>query len=89
MHGFLNVFVAGALAGEYDLSAKEIERILVKHDRRAFVIYGETIEFEEMEIDEEAIEDFRMLFESFGSCSVAEPLAELESAGLIITGAVA
>lgn len=86
MHGFLNVFIATALCGEYDLSAGEVADILRVADRGAFQFGRESIEYEEMEIDHEAIEDCRVLFESYGSCSISEPIEDLEKLGLVAAG---
>jgi len=83
MHGFLNVLVAAALADETELSRKEIAKILDETDPAAFSFTQDVIAWRDMECSLEGVEDMRGLFGSYGSCSVREPLRDLEEMGLI------
>lgn len=81
MHGFLNVLGAVALAYQEDLTVGEIARILALEDPSAFRFSGEGMICNGIEIESDVLAECRELFLCFGSCSVSEPLGDLESAG--------
>jgi hypothetical protein len=80
MHGFLNVFLAAAFAwhGEWD-----IEPILAETDLAAFRFDGGA-HWRGRSLDAAQVREARLRFaHSFGSCSFAEPVRDLEALGLL------
>jgi hypothetical protein len=83
MHGFLNVFVAAALARR-GLAAAEIEAVLRETDPTAFRIDDEGLAWRDHRVLADELAVMRRDFAtSFGSCSFAEPVADLKALGLI------
>lgn len=83
MHGFLNVFVAAALAlrGE---APKALSETLESQDARAFEFSEEGVRFRDWFVPTQQLESMRQTFAiSFGSCSFEEPLADLRELGLL------
>jgi hypothetical protein len=78
MHGFLNLLAAAAIADENELTRKEIARMLDETDPAAFSFSQDGITWHDWDVGLDAIEDARGLFVSFGSCSVREPVQELQ-----------
>jgi hypothetical protein len=76
-HGFLNVFIAAALADENALSKKEIATILEETNGSAFSFTQDEVRWHNLEASLDAIEDMRGLFVSYGSCSVTEAYEDL------------
>ncbi|MCA9800489.1 MAG: hypothetical protein KC777_00805 [Cyanobacteria bacterium HKST-UBA02] len=80
MHGFLNVLLASAFAFHGD---DDIEPILRETDPRAFS-FDERAHFKDRSLGEEQIRAARRDFvHSIGSCSFEEPVADLETLGLL------
>jgi hypothetical protein len=83
MHGFLNVFTAAALA-RGGMAAAEIEAILRETDPTAFHIDDEGLGWRDRRIPSDELAVMRRDFAtSFGSCSFAEPVADLKTLGMI------
>jgi hypothetical protein len=79
MHGFLNVFAAAAFA-KYGSRAAEVEAVLREQDARAFVLDETGLAWRDRRLATEAIASVRRDFAtSFGSCSFAEPVADLRA----------
>lgn len=83
MHGFLNVLTATAMLVAHDLTTKEAASILASEDASAFVFTNQTMHFGEWAANLEDIEDTRDLFAGIGSCSVEEPIQDLNDLNLI------
>lgn len=80
IHGFLNVFMAAALAwhGERDL-----EPVLAETDPSAFT-FAEQARWRSRSLDAAQVREARTKFaHSFGSCSFEEPIRDLEALGLL------
>lgn len=86
MHGFINVLAAAGFAITHDLNRKEIEEVLLSDAADDWVFTDETIEWQDFDMNVEQIEDARSFFESIGSCSVEEVLADLDVLGLTSGG---
>ncbi len=71
-HGFLNLLVATARA----LSGQDVRAALASED-------GAELATEAAELSDEAARAVRGVFASYGSCSLAEPVADLENLGLL------
>ncbi len=84
MHGFLNVFVAAALAYT-DRTGKEVlEAVLSEQSAGAFAFDATGVEVHGRRLTCEDIALARRRFAiSYGSCSVDQPIQELEALGLI------
>jgi hypothetical protein len=83
MHGFLNVFGAAALA-QGGMPEAEIETVLRETDPAAFRFDDEGFSWQDRRITTDEITRSRQRFAtSFGSCSFAEPVADLRALGVI------
>jgi hypothetical protein len=79
MHGFLNVFAAAAFARD-GLTADEVEAILREDDPSAFRLDDSGLEWRGLRVATDALTGVRRDFaSSFGSCSFAEPVADLRA----------
>ncbi len=76
-HGFLNVFAAIGMRYLEDSSISEMASILADENPASFSITG-AFAYRGREFSEDDLEDLRSFFTTFGSCSVAEPLAGLD-----------
>jgi hypothetical protein len=83
MHGFLNVLVAMALIQGHDLTRGEIEDVLAERNPKAFDFFDDGLCWKEHQASMDDVEAVRDLFVSYGSCSVDEPLQDLEEMGLL------
>jgi hypothetical protein len=82
MHGFLNLFTAAALARLGP--AADLEAVLREEDPSAFVLEADGLAWRGVRASTAALADCRATFAaSFGSCSFAEPVAELRTLGMI------
>lgn len=82
MHGFVNVFVAAALARAGRADAALIERILDETDPAALTLSAAGAAWRDVSIDLSALADARDRFAlSYGSCSFTEPFDDLERLG--------
>jgi hypothetical protein len=84
MHGFLNVFVAAAIAKTFSPSLSVIEQVVGEEDADAFLFVQQRLRYGVYHLDKDKIVAARNFIESFGSCSVAEPLGDLEDLGFSI-----
>lgn len=83
MFGFLNLFVAAALARR-GASHRMLHRVLVEESADAFSFGEEQIRWSGETLSLEELAETRREFAiSFGSCSFQEPIAELEALGLL------
>ncbi len=82
MHGFLNVITALALCLGQDLPRDEIVAVLDTDDSKQFDWTRETITWRGLEASPQDVKDARELFIGWGSCSVDEPVADLQALGL-------
>jgi hypothetical protein len=83
MHGFLNVFVAAAFARRGS-NAGELEAILQEESPEAFGFEAGGIRWKEQKLSLEDILSARRQFSvSFGSCSLQEPVEDLQAIHLL------
>lgn len=83
-HGFLNVFIASALANIKRINENEIIAVLEETDPDSFVFENETLKWGDHVLDLDEIDETRSFFAiSFGACSFDEPLEDLRQLGLI------
>ncbi len=81
MYGFVNALVAALLLRD-GVPAEQAERALVEADPAAFAVDEEGVRWREHAISAARVrEGRRRLLVSFGSCSFAEPVAELQALG--------
>ncbi len=85
MFGFLNVFLAAALARAGKVtSASELSHVLEERDPRAFVFSDDAVCWRAHRLSAHALSDIRATFASaFGSCSFREPIEDLRHLGLL------
>lgn len=84
MHGFLNVILAAVLARELNLGQTELEQVLFSEDPADFHVGEHSLGFRGWRLDPHTVSAARTTFAtSIGSCSFAEPLADLVSLGLL------
>ena len=93
MHGFLNVFLAAALAhaqgagaagGGQGFGVSDIEGVLCETSRGAFEFGDAGVKYKRWTLTLEQIERARSAFAlSFGSCSFEEPVEDLRGLGLL------
>jgi hypothetical protein len=83
MHGFLNVFAAGALAREGG-SPADVEEVLREEDPEAFVFHDDGLTAGSRRFTTASLVAARSGFAlAFGSCSFAEPVSALEGLGIL------
>jgi hypothetical protein len=83
LHGFVNVFAAAALA-RVGAPLAEVEGVLREEDAGAFRFEPERLRWRDRVIPTEALAASRRdLAGSFGSCSFAEPVADLRDLGVL------
>jgi len=84
MHGFLNVFGAGLLAWAVQPELDVLVECVAETDPAAFTFSGDTFAWRDYRLDVETMNRIRSrsLF-GFGSCSFAEPRADLQDLGLL------
>jgi hypothetical protein len=83
LHGFVNLFAAAAFA-QQGASAAELESVLLEQDPAAFSLDDDALCWRYQRAPLAALEQARAaLAISFGSCSFAEPVAELCALGLL------
>lgn len=82
MHGFLNVFVAAALACSG--AAVDLEAVLREENPSAFRLDQDGVAWRQERVGTAQVAVCREAFAiSFGSCSFSEPVEELQALGLI------
>jgi hypothetical protein len=83
-HGFLNVFVAGALCHARGLDAAAIQPILEDEDPKSFRFEDGRLQWKEFQATTDDVVAARKQFViSFGSCSFDEPREDLRALGLM------
>jgi hypothetical protein len=80
-NGFLNVFVAAALAYACDLDARGVLPIIEETSPRAFAFTDSHLAWRGLSAGVDQVHRARALARGFGSCSFDEPIADLESLG--------
>lgn len=84
MHGFLNVLFANAFARSHMLSRDEIQEIIANRYPRRFQMDDFGIRWNDRSLPTHSIPRTRFSgFQSFGSCSFAEPRDDLKALGLL------
>lgn len=83
LHGFLNVFFAAALLARAAADDEILHAVLSEQDPASFDFeQGDGLRWRSLSIDGEAVRAVRASFaRSFGSCSFAEPLHDLQQLG--------
>jgi len=82
--GFLNVFVAGALAFQRNREADALIDVLTETSAEAFAFGPAALAYGDDRLDANELEDARLVFAvSFGSCSFTEPIEDLQTLGLL------
>lgn len=77
MHGFLNIFLAGMLAYQFNLEETRIDEVLSDENADHFKIFADGLAWKNLRITTQEIEALRRQFLcSFGSCSFVEPRDE-------------
>lgn len=83
MYGFLNVFLASALARKAS-PLETVRQLLEEQDYRAFAFDDDAIVWRKYRLDLEELRSTRTgLAHSFGSCSFTEPIDDLNTLGLL------
>ena len=84
MFGFLNLFVAAAIAAEGRATEAELVAVLEERDRGAFGFTAESLRWRGHEIPVAAVAKARESFAvAFGSCSFREPVDDLQELALL------
>ena len=84
MHGFLNIFCAGAIAIRHNISEHEMIKLIEEEDPSSFKFTDEKFTWDNYEIPIDDIEYSRKsLLISYGSCSFDEPLEDLQNLNLL------
>jgi hypothetical protein len=84
MHGFLNVFVAAAVAAEHGLDRGAVQELLLETNPENFQFLKEGLAWRDLTVPNKALHYIRETFAtSFGSCSFEEPVNELRDLELI------
>jgi hypothetical protein len=88
VHGFLNLFVAAALAHAHDLPVRTLIDIVGETEPESFVADPERLAWREYQATAEEVAGARRsVLTSFGSCSFSEPRDDLRSLGFVEQGA--
>jgi hypothetical protein len=83
MHGFLNVFLAGAFL-RHGMSLDTATRLLDESSGEAFQFDDEGVAWRERRLTTDQLGRARQSFSvAFGSCSFEEPIGDLKAAGLL------
>jgi hypothetical protein len=85
MHGFLNVFGAGALAETHNLSQAQIQSILEDENPENFSFDESGFTWKDLRAATSEIASNRLFATSFGSCSFDEPREDLRNMLLLKT----
>ena len=84
MHGFLNLSVAAALVHAAQAGLRETRAVLDASSTEAFKFSADALQWGDRTIGgADLAETRRCLFRAFGSCSFAEPVADLEAGGIL------
>jgi len=88
MHGFLNVFVAAAVAHNFRVVSSDLIPILEATDPSDFRCLTNRLSIGTWHLSYKQLRATRLFAHSFGSCSVTEPLADLAHMGHAVRSAV-
>lgn len=84
MHGFINVFGAGAIAYRHNISKIEMIELLSDESPGSFIFTDEYFSWRDWRVSVDEIEAARRnLVTTYGSCSFDEPVDDLVSARLL------
>ncbi len=84
VHGFINVFTAGVLAGADHVNEEHLRRILESKDAASFEFSADSMAWRGIRVTCREIAEARRLgVTSFGSCSFDEPREDLRRLGLL------
>ena len=85
MHGFINVFIAGAIVRSIKgIDIDTLTKIIDETDPAAFVFNDDAVAWNELSIPVAKLAQVREHFAtSYGSCSFDEPRADLKALGLL------
>lgn len=84
MHGFINIFCAGAIAIRHNISESEMIKMLEEEDPKAFEFTDESFTWDKYVISVDDITYSReSLTISYGSCSFDEPIEDLQKLNLL------
>jgi hypothetical protein len=84
MHGFFNIFGATLLAYDRQLPFTEIRKIVSEEDSYSFRFDEDGFHWQDLQLGTDKISWLRQnKILSFGSCSFAEPLEDLQNLGLL------
>ncbi|MFA7330034.1 MAG: hypothetical protein WC326_03065 [Candidatus Delongbacteria bacterium] len=81
MHGFLNVYLAALAARSHGLESRDLEAILGETRADAFRQRPDRLSWRELTVDIVEIRESRAWLAGLGSCSVDEPVADLQALG--------
>jgi len=84
MHGFVNVLTACALSVGYDLSRNEMAQVLKDRESSHWRIRNDGFDWGDTSIGMEEIEAVRDVFVAIGSCSIEEPVSDLQELGWLV-----
>jgi hypothetical protein len=83
-HGFLNVFIGGALAFAGKVEESDLAALLAEESITAFAVADDGIAWRDRRLTVGELREARDAFaHAFGSCSFDEPLADLRQLGLL------
>lgn len=83
MHGFVNVFFAGAIALKYHPAPKVLKGIIDETNADLFQFSDDGITCRDWKVSLDELASARKLFGSYGSCSFDEPREDLKAFGLL------
>lgn len=84
MHGFINIFGAGAIAIRHNISENEMIKMLEEEDPNAFEFTDDSFVWDKYKVSVEDIQYSReSLLISYGSCSFDEPIEDLQKLKLL------
>ncbi len=84
MHGFLNIFGAGAIAIRHNISEHEMLKLLNEEDPEAFQFSEDSLKWDNYIVSAKDIKYSReALIISYGSCSFTEPIEDLQNLNLL------
>lgn len=82
MHGFLNILAAAALAGRVQRGT--LKYVIAEEDPSAFKFDDDSLQWRDQRVNVAQLRDARQrAFVSYGSCSFAEPIEDLEALGIL------
>ncbi len=83
MHGFLNVFLAAAIALKREASGESVAAVLRTESPEDFTFTDDACRVLDWTLSVDDLHRARRFAVSFGSCSIAEPVEDLTALGLL------